>query len=190
MTGPKECRRFSEAQFSATAECLLLDEPVPAELQPLWEHTQRCLDCLAKLEEHRMWGERLQRSLKRRDDDASVVLRLSLLAIAWKVQVVRRSGWIGKERGIFVRAATRKGGVTTSVVEFDGFAVEVVPHEESVQVTVYSSEYEVSRLVVEALDDAGQCIERGVTDKHGSAILSIPSLSSYELKIVWPRSAA
>ena len=202
MNSSDICSGFDDQMYSALAEITLLGESIPRELKPLWDHASRCPDCLARLEEHRMWDQQLRSALTKAEKGvlsgepqltasgpaqrASLVLAVSLVAAVWQLRVRRRTGWIGHERRIETRAATRKGETAASVVEFDGFAVEVIPGRESVQVTVFSSEFDVEQLPIRAVDLDGQCINRQITDKRGSATLLVPPASSYELMVEFP----
>jgi hypothetical protein len=137
---------FEEVTYMELAEVLFLGEPVPEHLQALWAHAARHPECLAKLEEYRVWDTQIADAL--RNERASLVLTVMLVTAAWQVQVRHLRGRLGQLRGITTPQESRGTRGTTSIVEFDGFAVEVEPLGESVKLTIFSGSFETVGLEV------------------------------------------
>lgn len=207
MDTSNRCDQFEDELYSALGEILILGERVPPELRPLWEHATTCVDCLARVEEERSWNECLQTALASAPESGSeagsetgavsaatgvpqeaLVLALSLAGAQWIIQVQRQAAWMGAMARITAGYAQGRGTepFRPSIVEWRDFSVEVLPVSSSVQVTVYSRIVAVEGLVVRAMDDAGRCLDRKVTNGSGTATLNVEAKSSYQLAIEWP----
>lgn len=179
---------FEEEMYSELAEVLFLGEPVPEHLQPLWAHVAQHPECLAKLEEYRVWDRRMAEALQ--NERTSLVLTVMLVAAAWQIQVRRKTGGIGQFRGITTPEDARGRRGATSIVEFDGFAVEVEPLSDAVKLTIFSGRFETTGLEVQVQDLDGQCLDRGITDVRGSVTLKVPSRKVYEVVVQWSEGKA
>ena len=189
MAMSSKCSEFDVELYSVLAEYLLTGEPVPDELKKMWVHAKQCLECMAKVEENRLCLERIRTRLRAEQAEPSVlVMSLTWITAAWQLRILRRSGFVGPESSITMRSESRAGRTQTTVVEFEGYAVEIKPRRSSVHVTVFSSDFSVDRLIVKAMDPKGQCLAQQTTNRNGAAALKFPaSRTSYDLMIQWPQ---
>ena len=108
----------------------------------------------------------------------------------WRVRAARRGERMGSGRAIATRGEVSPAACAPSVIEFDGFSVEVTPSFHQVKVSVYSGHLDVRDLPVRVLDCDGRCVDRQFTDPSGSATLRRVRGAPFELKIEWPEDGA
>lgn len=200
MKDPADSDRFTDEEYAELGQLLFLREPVPDHLKSLWEYAAGDPASLARVEDHRVWYAQIAEALRAsaepllmpnaREKASALWLELKQSAKGWQV-LVRNVWGIGPALSMATLSSVRgktasDESETAHLIEFQGFTVKVVAGREIVEITIASSKFPLDQVMILALDEQGQTLDRKKTDKRGTATIRIQAKTAFEIKIGFP----
>ncbi len=184
MSSQEAGTRFDDDALIELAEVLALGEPVPEQLQSLWEAVGHDPEALARLEEHRTWWALAREAALAGPEEPTAWLVLLVRPAAKpSVKILGMEGWIRPILRMDTAGGTHPELVADGRLRLRDVALSIGLQGEKLVVKLRGNAERTTGVRIEATTREGNLLTRTRTDERGTGRLSIPWSQAPEVRL-------